>query len=142
MQTDVRDRFAVDSVVQQYPEIEVILYLASQLAVTASVDDPRKDFGVNALGTFNVLEAARQLPQLKALLYSPTNKVYGGLTNLPVVERNGRYAYRDLPNGVGEDQPLDFHSPYGCSKGAGDQYVLDYTRIYGLPTITFRQRTI
>ena len=110
--------------------------------MTTSVEDPREDFETNALGTFNVLEAARRLPRLRALLYASTNKVYGGLTDVAVVERDDRYAYRDCPDGIAEDRPLDFHSPYGCSKGAGDQYVVDYARIYGLPTVVLRQCTI
>ena len=118
------------------------MHLAAQTAVTTSVEAPREDFESNALGTFNVLEAARHLPHLKALLYASTNKVYGGLADVAVVERDGRYAYRDCPDGIAEDRPLDFHSPYGCSKGAGDQYVVDYARIYGLPTVVFRQNTI
>ena len=76
------------------------------------------------------------------MLYSSTNKVYGNLEHVRVVERDGRYAYEDLPDGVDESEPLDFHSPYGCSKGAGDQYVRDYARIYGLKTVVFRQSCI
>ena len=140
--TDIRDAVAVAAAFQAYPDIEAVLHLAAQTAVTTSVAAPREDFESNALGTFNVLEAARRLPHLKALLYASTNKVYGGLEDVAVVERNGRYAYRDCPHGIAEDRPLDFHSPYGCSKGAGDQYVVDYARIYGLPTVVFRQNTI
>ena len=76
------------------------------------------------------------------MIYSSTNKVYGNLEHVRVVERDGRYAYEDLPDGVDESEPLDFHSPYGCSKGAGDQYVRDYARIYGLKTVVFRQSCI
>ncbi|MAG36765.1 MAG: CDP-paratose 2-epimerase [Dehalococcoidia bacterium] len=141
-QVDIRDTAAVDAAFQAHPDIEAVLHLAAQTAVTTSVEAPREDFEINALGTFNILEAARELPHLKALLYASTNKVYGGMEDLAVVERNGRYAYRDLSKGVAEDRPLDFHSPYGCSKGAGDQYVVDYARIYGLPTVAFRQCTI
>ncbi len=141
-QTDIRDAAAVTAVFRAYPDIEALLHLAAQTAVTTSVEDPREDFETNALGTFNVLEAARRLPRLKALLYASTNKVYGGLTDVAVVERDDRYAYRGCPDGIAEDRPLDFHSPYGCSKGAGDQYVVDYARIYGLPTVVLRQCTI
>lgn len=140
--TDIRDAAAVAALFRAHPDIEVVLHLAAQTAVTTSVEDPREDFESNALGTFNVLEAARRLPRLRALLYASTNKVYGGLEDVAVVERDGRYAYRDYPDGIAEDRPLDFHSPYGCSKGAGDQYVVDYARIYGLPTVVFRQCTI
>ena len=115
----------------------------AQVAVTTSVADPRADFEINALGTFNVLEAVRTAAGGgPAVLYSSTNKVYGNLEHVRVVERDGRYAYEDLPDGVDESEPLDFHSPYGCSKGAGDQYVRDYARIYGLKTVVFRQSCI
>ena len=140
--TDIRDAVAVAAAFRDHPDIEAVLHLAAQTAVTTSVEAPREDFESNALGTFNVLEAARHLPRLKALLYASTNKVYGGLADVAVVERDSRYAYRDCPDGIAEDRPLDFHSPYGCSKGAGDQYVVDYARIYGLPTVVFRQCTI
>jgi CDP-paratose 2-epimerase len=121
---------------------DAIYHLASQVAVTTSVHDPRTDFEINALGTFNALEAARLAPGRPALLYASTNKVYGGMEDLAIVEQPTRYAYRDLPGGVPETQPLDMHSPYGCSKGCGDQYVRDYQRIYGLPTVVFRQSAI
>ena len=111
--------------------------------MTTSVADPRADFEINALGTFNVLEAVRTAAGGRpAVLYSSTNKVYGNLEHVRVVERDGRYAYEDRPVGVDESEPLDFHSPYGCSKGAGDQYVRDYARIYGLKTVVFRQSCI
>jgi CDP-paratose 2-epimerase len=139
VQADVRDVPALCAAVQG---VEAIVHLASQVAVTTSVQNPRHDFEVNALGTFNVLEAARLQPQPPVVLYASTNKVYGGMENLPIVEEATRYRYRDLPSGVPETQPLDFHSPYGCSKGAGDQYVRDYHRIYGIPTVVFRQSAI
>jgi CDP-paratose 2-epimerase len=120
----------------------VIYHLAGQVAVTSSVKDPRPDYEVNALGTFNLLEAARLSGRNPAVVFSSTNKVYGGMEDVPVVERATRYGYRDLPYGVPESQPLDFHSPYGCSKGAADQYVRDYARIYGLPTVVFRMSCI
>jgi len=121
---------------------DVIYHLASQVAVTTSVLDPRHDFEVNALGTFNVLEAARLSGRRPIVVYASTNKVYGGMEDAAVVEAAGRYAYRDYPSGIPESFPLDFHSPYGCSKGAGDQYVRDYARIYDLPTVVFRQSCI
>jgi CDP-paratose 2-epimerase len=119
-----------------------VLHLAGQVAVTTSVSDPRLDFEGNALGTFNVLEAARLASIQAPIIFSSTNKVYGGMEEAGVVERNDRYAYADLDTGVNEQQPLDFHSPYGCSKGAADQYVRDYARIYGLETVVFRQSCI
>ncbi|MFP4343842.1 MAG: GDP-mannose 4,6-dehydratase [Anaerolineales bacterium] len=121
---------------------DVIVHLASQVAVTTSVIDPRQDFESNALGTFNVLEAARISERRPRVLYASTNKVYGGMEEVGVVEEESRYRYRDFPHGISEGQPLDFHSPYGCSKGAGDQYVHDYARIYDLPTVVFRQSCI
>ncbi|MGE0641516.1 MAG: SDR family NAD(P)-dependent oxidoreductase [Thermoanaerobaculia bacterium] len=121
---------------------DVVLHLAAQVAVTTSVVDPRTDFEINALGTFNVLEAVRRESPESIVLNASTNKVYGKLENLEVEERGGRWEFRDCRDGVGEDQPLDFHSPYGCSKGVGDQYVIDYSRIYGLRTLTFRQSCI
>jgi CDP-paratose 2-epimerase len=122
--------------------VDVVVHLAGQTAVTTSVEDPRSDFEQNALGTFNALEAARRSGAGPIFLYASTNKVYGGMEAVQVVEKQTRYAYEDLPLGIPESQPLDFHSPYGCSKGAGDQYVRDYARIYGLPTVVFRQSCI
>jgi CDP-paratose 2-epimerase len=136
---DVRDR---DSLEKSMEGADVVVHLAGQTAVTTSVVDPRSDFETNAIGTFNVLEAARSRTAPPILLYSSTNKVYGCMEDTRVVECPTRYEYRDLPQGVAEDQPLDFHSPYGCSKGAGDQYTRDYARIYGLPTVVLRQSCI
>jgi len=110
--------------------------------VTTSVTNPRGDFEDNALGTFNALEAARLSGSNPIFLYSSTNKVYGEMEDTAIVEQATRYVYRDLPNGIPETQPLDFHSPYGCSKGTGDQYVRDYARIYSLRTVVFRQSSI
>jgi CDP-paratose 2-epimerase len=98
------------------------------------VVDPRSDFEINALGTFNVFEAMRLLESTAPLIYSSTNKVYGQMEDLEVVEAEGRYAYKTRAHGVPETRPLDFHSPYGCSKGAAEQYVRDYHRIFGLKT--------
>ena len=123
-------------------EADVIIHLAAQVAVTTSVVKPREDFEINAQGTFNILEAARLNDRKPVLLYASTNKVYGGMEDVEVVEDATRWRYADLPLGCPETQPLDFHSPYGCSKGAGDQYVRDYARIYDLPTIVLRQSCI
>ena len=120
----------------------VVLHLAAQVAVTTSVANPREDLETNALGTFNVLEAVRTKSPTSFFINASTNKVYGKMDDVGVVERNGRYEYSDLPTGVGEDRPLDFHSPYGCSKGAADQYTIDYARIYGIRSVTFRQSCI
>ncbi len=136
---DVRNQQAVFNTVR---EADVVVHLAAQVAVTTSVNDPRTDFEINALGTFNVLEAARLSRRNPLVLYASTNKVYGGMEEVRIGEREGRYVYEDYPFGVPETQPLDFHSPYGCSKGCGDQYVRDYSRIYGLQTVVFRQSCI
>src|SRR5215831_10232687 len=136
---DVRDADALDSVVRR---ADVVYHLAGQVAVTTSVEDPATDFNVNALGTFNVLEAARRNGRRPTLVFTSTNKVYGGIEDVVVVERPARYEFQDPQSGISEDQPLDFHSPYGCSKGAADQYVRDYARIYHLPTVVFRMSCI
>jgi CDP-paratose 2-epimerase len=136
---DVRDAalLAVSS-----READVIVHLAAQVAVTTSVVKPREDFEINAQGTFNMLEAARLNGRKPVILYASTNKVYGGMEDVKVVEDATRWHYADLPWGCPETQPLDFHSPYGCSKGSGDQYVRDYARIYDLPTVVLRQSCI
>jgi CDP-paratose 2-epimerase len=121
---------------------DIIVHLAAQVAVTTSVINPREDFEINAQGTFNVLEAARFSERKPVILYASTNKVYGGMEDVNVVEDTTRWRYADLPLGCPETQPLDFCSPYGCSKGAGDQYVRDYYRIYDLPTVVLRQSCI
>jgi len=136
---DVRDPQAVKSAAE---EVDAIYHLAGQVAVTSSVQDPRVDFEINALGTLNVLEAARQSPCQPVVMFTSTNKVYGGMEDVALVEKDTSYEYRDLPDGIPESRPLDFHSPYGCSKGAADQYVRDYARIYGLRTVVFRMSCI
>ena len=139
VKADIRDEAAMLAAV---PGHDVVYHLAGQVAVTTSVVDPRTDFAINALGTFNVLEAARLASPQPVLFFASTNKVYGGMEHVVVEEQATRYAYRDLPGGVTEEQQLDFHSPYGCSKGAADQYVRDYARIYGLKTVVFRQSCV
>jgi CDP-paratose 2-epimerase len=121
---------------------DVVFHLAAQATVTRSVTNPREDFEINAFGTFNVLEAVRLSSAKPIVVYSSTNKVYGKLADVEVRENGLRYCYSGLSAGVPEGQPLDFYSPYGCSKGAGDQYVIDYARIYGLKTVVFRQSCI
>ena len=122
---------------------EALFHFAAQVAVTTSVAEPRYDFEVNAQGTFNMLELVRSSHGKRPIIfYSSTNKVYGSLERVPVVEGTSVYSFRDLPNGIAEDCLLDFHSPYGCSKGAAEQYVIDYSRIYKLQTVVFRQSCI
>lgn len=136
---DIRDK---DAVLKACSETDVIIHLAAQVAVTTSVTDPREDFEINALGTFNVLEAARSSQKKPIILYTSTNKVYGGMESVKIQETPSDYRYADFPYGISEEQPVDFHSPYGCSKGCGDQYIRDYARIYDLPTVVFRQSCI
>jgi CDP-paratose 2-epimerase len=136
---DIRD---ADAIAQAAKGTQVFCHLAAQTAVTTSVIDPLTDFEINAIGTFNALEAARLEGDDAIFLYASTNKVYGAMDDVEVVEEETRYTYKDLPYGIGEGQPLDFHSPYGCSKGAADQYVHDYSRVYGLRTVVFRQSCI
>ncbi len=139
---DIRSQTDIEGAFARHKDADAVLHLAGQVAVTTSVTNPRMDFEANALGTFNVLEAVRAYCPGAAMLYSSTNKVYGGMEQIVIAEKDGRYCYRDLPEGMPETTPLDFHSPYGCSKGAGDQYVRDYARIYGLKTVVFRQSCI
>src|SRR5947209_4381703 len=135
---DVRDSRAVESAVLQANEI---YHFAAQVAVTTSVTDPRLDFEVNLGGTFNVLDAARRGGNKPFILFTSTNKVYGELGHSAPAIHGKRYMI-PAHRGTSESQPLDFHSPYGCSKGAADQYVRDFGRIYGLPTVVFRMSCI
>lgn len=139
IQADVRD---VNALRRAVLGAERIYHLAGQVAVTTSLEDPRGDFEANALGTFNLLEVLRAVGGDPTLIYSSTNKVYGPLAGVPVVEEVSRYRFADIPYGISEQQPLDFHGPYGCSKGAADQYVRDYCRVYGMRTVVMRQSCI
>lgn len=139
---DIRDHELLGKLFAREKKIGTVLHLAAQVAVTTSVTDPRNDFETNALGTFNVLEAIRESGQSPVIIFSSTNKVYGNLDDMPVREEETRYAFGGNKTAVREDQPLDFHSPYGCSKGSADQYVRDYSRIYGLKTVVMRQSCI
>ena len=136
---DIREK---DLLINVFQDIDVIVHLAAQVAVTTSVTNPREDFEVNAMGTFNVLEAARSLEKPPVVLYASTNKVYGNMEEISVEETGQSYRYVGYPFGIPETYPLDFHSPYGCSKGTGDQYVHDYSRIFGIPTVVLRQSCI
>jgi CDP-paratose 2-epimerase len=138
---DVRDAAAVQ---RAMAGVETVFHYAAQVAVTTSLDDPGHDFDVNARGTLNVLEAVRAQSEPPALLFTSTNKVYGGMEDVPLRLRGLRYEPEDnlRCSGFGEERRLDFHSPYGCSKGTADQYVLDYARSYGLRTAVFRMSCI
>lgn len=122
-------------------DMDVVLHFAAQVAVTTSVTNPKEDFEINALGTLNVLEGIRTKNPKAVFLFSSTNKVYGEMNEVKVIEDKTRYNYENI-DGISESFPLDFHSPYGCSKGAADQYVRDYARIYGIKTVVFRQSCI
>jgi CDP-paratose 2-epimerase len=139
---DVRDAGQVRSAMGG---VKQVFHFAAQVAVTTSLVDPQDDFSVNAQGTLNVLEAVRAQRQPPAVVLTSTNKVYGGLEDVGLQIEDGRYAPRDAglkANGVSEARPLDFHSPYGCSKGTADQYVVDYARSFGLTTTVFRMSCI
>lgn len=138
---DIRD-FESLSLIIKNKKPDMLLHLAAQVAVTTSYLNPREDFEINALGSFNIMESIRLYSPETFVLYSSTNKVYGGMEDVPVVLNDDGYKFLDLPLGVSEKQPLDFHSPYGCSKGIADQYTLDYARIYNINTCSFRQSCI
>ena len=138
----VGDVRRADEIAEAAKNADIIVHLAGQVAVTTSVTNPREDFESNALGTFNTLEAARASGRDPIFIYASTNKVYGGMDDVALSEDATRWLYADLEHGCPETQPLDFHSPYGVSKGAGDQYVRDYARIYGLRSVVFRQSCI
>jgi CDP-paratose 2-epimerase len=136
---DVRDANLVRRAVS---DAEVVFHLAGQTAVTTSIADPRADHDANIGGTLNILEAARECPTPPVVVYASTNKVYGDLEDEVIVEQPTRYSLPDLPHGVSENAALGFTSPYACSKGAADQYVLAYASTYGLPTVVLRQSCI
>lgn len=136
---DVQDAAAVSRAVAGARRV---YHLAAQTAVTTSLEDPGDDLRVNLLGTFNILEAARRRKEPPPLLFTSTNKVYGALAHHAVGKDGDRYVFADGAAGVDESAPLDFHSPYGCSKGAADQYVRDYARIFDVPTVVFRMSCI
>ena len=139
---DVRDAAALR---QAVAGADAVFHFAAQVAVTTSLDSPFNDFDINARGTLNVLEAIRAQPTPPPLVFTSTNKVYGGLEDLQFELSGARYLPTDKhvkAHGISERRPLDFHSPYGCSKGTADQYVLDYARSYGLPTVVFRMSCI
>lgn len=136
---DVRDYEKLKEVVEGCKEV---YHLAAQVAVTKSVDDPVEDFRTNAEGTLYTLEAVRKTAPGATFVFASTNKVYGELLHLKLKESKTRYILSGKKQGIDESENLDFHSPYGCAKGAADQYVRDYYRIYGLKTVVFRQSCI
>ena len=138
---DIRNLSDVDAAVRTLKP-EVIFHLAGQVAMTTSMQNPRGDFEINVLGSINVLEAVRQHCPATAIVYASSNKVYGNLGHLDLVETATRYQPRVAERGVDESVGIEFHTPYGCSKGAADQYMLDYARGFGLNTVVFRHSTI
>jgi CDP-paratose 2-epimerase len=138
---DIRNVNDVETVIQ-VENPDVVFHLAGQVAMTTSISNPRLDFEINALGTFNLLDSIRKYVPNTPILYSSTNKVYGDFSSLTFEETESRYICKEFPNGINENYPLDFHSPYGCSKGSADQYLLDFHRIYGLKTVVFRHSSM
>lgn len=138
---DIRNKNDITRIVQEYKP-DAIFHLAGQVAMTTSITNPRMDFEINVLGTHNLLEAVRQYAPEATIIYSSTNKVYGNLEQYTYLETESRYECVEKPNGFDEDTLLNFHSPYGCSKGAADQYMLDYARIFGVKTVVFRHSSM
>jgi CDP-paratose 2-epimerase len=138
---DIRSSHDVERVMADFRP-GAVFHLAGQVAMTTSIENPRRDFEINALGALNVLEAVRRCAPESPVLYSSTNKVYGDLSRYQYLEGATRYECLDRPHGFDEETPLEFQSPYGCSKGAADQYMLDYARMYGLRTVVFRHSSM
>lgn len=138
---DIRNANDVETLIAEY-QPQVIFHLAGQVAMTTSIENPRKDFEINAMGSFNLLEAVRKFAPDCQIIYSSTNKVYGDLAWVTYSETETRYQADEFPKGFDEATPLDFHSPYGVSKGSADQYMLDYSRIFGLNTTVFRHSSM
>lgn len=138
---DVRNTNDIENVIREVKP-DYIFHLAGQVAMTTSIANPRLDFETNAMGMFNVLDSVRKYSPNTVVLFSSTNKVYGDFEYLHFHETEKRYICDEYPNGFPESITLDFHSPYGCSKGTADQYMLDFHRIYGLKTIVFRHSSM
>lgn len=138
---DIRNNNDIETVIKEVKP-DYIFHLAGQVAMTTSIANPRLDFEINTMGTFNLLDAVRKYSPHSVILYSSTNKVYGDFSDLTFEETSTRYICKEYPNGFPESISLDFHSPYGCSKGSADQYLRDYNRIFGLKTIVFRHSSM
>lgn len=141
IKADTNNFSKISEVIKNY-QPDIIYHLAGQVAMTTSIQNPRLDFETNVLGSFNVLEAVRLFSPETTVIYSSTNKVYGDFEYLDYIETDTRYTCKQYPNGFDEGVHLDFHSPYGCSKGAADQYMLDWARIFGLKTVVFRHSSM
>jgi len=138
---DIRNHNDVETVIKT-EKPDVVFHLAGQVAMTTSIVNPRLDFEINALGTFNLLDSIRKYSPETTVLYSSSNKVYGDFADLTFTETATRYVCEEYPAGFAENISLDFHSPYGCSKGAADQYLLDFARIYDIKTVVFRHSSM
>jgi CDP-paratose 2-epimerase len=138
---DIRDNNEINKVFEQYKP-DIVFHVAGQVAMTTSLENPRRDFETNALGTFNILEAVKNYSPNAKLIYSSTNKVYGDLEHLTYLEGESRYTVKEYPEGMPESIGLDFTTPYGCSKGCADQYIQDWARCYDLNTVVFRHSSI
>jgi CDP-paratose 2-epimerase len=142
IQMDLADQGAVEALFRRYAPFDYVCHVGGQVAMTTSLKDPRRDLLTNIVGTFNILEACREYSPNTLVAYSSTNKVYGDLDHLRYDESTTRFTLPDYPNGLSETLPLDFSTPYGCSKGAADQYVRDWARLYDMQTVVFRHSTI
>lgn len=138
---DIRSKNDVECLIKK-GNFDAVFHLAGQVAMTTSIDNPYKDFEINSLGSLNVLVSIRKYSPNTAVLYSSTNKVYGDLEQYNYEIQGKRYVCKEFPNGFNESLTLDFHSPYGCSKGCADQYMLDFHRIFGLKTVVFRHSSM
>lgn len=138
---DIRNLNDIENVIKE-EKPDVVFHLAGQVAMTTSITNPRLDFEINAMGTFNLLDSIRKYSPNTMVLYSSSNKVYGDFESLTFVENETRFTCKEYPNGFDESLPLNFHSPYGCSKGAADQYLLDFHRIFGIKTAVFRHSSM
>lgn len=138
---DIRNLNDIETVIKS-EKPDVVFHLAGQVAMTTSISNPRLDFEINAIGTFNLLDSIRKYSPNTMVLYSSSNKVYGDFEELTFEEKQTRYTCKEYPNGFDETLPLNFHSPYGCSKGTADQYLLDFNRIHGIKTVVFRHSSM
>jgi CDP-paratose 2-epimerase len=138
---DIRNLNDIETVIK-VEQPDIVFHLAGQVAMTTSISNPRLDFEINAMGTFNLLDSIRKYSPNTMVLYSSSNKVYGDFEELTFEEKETRYICKEYPNGFDESLPLNFHSPYGCSKGAADQYLLDFNRIHGIKTVVFRHSSM
>ena len=138
---DTRNKNDMENIIKE-GQFDAVFHLAGQVTMTKSIIDPYKDFETNAIGAINVLDAIRKYSPHTAIVFSSTNKVYGDLENYVYEETNTRYICKEFPNGFDESVPLDFRSPYGCSKGCADQYMLDFARIYGIKSVVFRHSSM